>query len=357
MKNLNWISDMSQGQGYSGSSEHIVVALSKLGIDVRVMSFGFDNKKNVTSQGLDVKQKPFSIADIGIAYGYPNSFSSLMFNKYKVGYTMFETTKLPSGVNGWTGPTGNWVDMLKDIDLLLTPSSFCAEVFMRNDCTVPIKVVPLGVDIKTYKYIERPKRKVFTFLMLGTLTIRKNPGYVISAFLNLFKNNENVRLILKTQDGTLGSITFPHKNLIIIDRRSTNKEVMQYLYDADCFIFPSRGEGFGLPPLEAMATGLPTILSANTGMKDFCNEEYNYPIRKMTPQPAQRFPRAWGYVGNWFDPDPKELQYLMEYVYAHQDEAREKGRLGAEWVKNNWTFDNTANKLIKTLQKTLLNKV
>ena len=246
--------------------------------------------------------------------------------------------------------------MLKNIDLLLTPSTFCAEVFMRNGCKIPIKVVPLGVNPEIYHYIERPKRKIFTFLMIGTLTIRKNPGYVISAFLNLFKNNQNVRLILKTQDGTLGSMTFPYRNLIIIDRRSTNEEIQQYLYDADCFIFPSRGEGFGLPPLEAMATGLPTILSNNTGMADFCNPKYNYPINKMTAQPAKRFPKAWGNVGNWFDPDPKEIQAIMKHVYENQDEAREKGKAAAKWVKNNWTYDNSAKKLIDTLQNTLLNK-
>lgn len=347
---LNFISSMSQGQGYSGSAEHIVVALSNLGVDVRVMGFGLDNKKNITKEGLAIKQKPFSVADIGIAYGYPNAFSSLVFNKVKIGFTMFETTKVPSGVNTWAGPTGNWLDMLKDLNLLLTPSTFCRDIFVRNGCKVPIKVIPLGIDPKAYSYIDRPKRKTFTFLMLGTLTIRKNPGYVISAFLNLFKNNENVRLILKTQDGTLGSITFPYKNLIIIDRRSTPEELNQYLYDTDCFIFPSRGEGFGLPPLEAMATGLPVILSANTGMMDFCDERYNYPIKKIVPQPAQRFPKVWGYVGNWFDPDPKEIQSLMKYVYEHQDEAREKGRLAAEWVKNNWTYQNTAKKIVNVLE-------
>lgn len=349
---INWIGSFSQGQGYSGSAEHMIVALSKRGVDVRTMSFSRDNKKNNTTSGRSIRQKPFRLSDIGLAYGFPNSFSSLAFNKYKIGFTMFETDKLPSGVengsNGWSGQTGDWLDCLKELDLLLAPSHFCKELFIEQGATVPIEVVPLGVDLETYKYIPRPIQKdKYTFLMLGTLTIRKNPGYALSAFLDLFKDREDVELVLKTQDGTLGYMQMPYKNVRIIDRRATQEEMNQYYADADCFLFPSRGEGFGLPPLEAMATGLPVIFSANTGMLDFADDKYGYPIRKMVKTPATNFPAKWGNVGNWFNPDYQEFKSLMKYVFENKAEARQKGYYASEWVKENWNYDRTAQKLIE----------
>ena len=343
-----------QGQGYSGSAENLLISLSKLGVDVSTLTFK-NNKKNLTKAGKEVSSSVFRMADVGIAYGFPNSFSSLTSHKYKVGWTMFETTKCPSGKSSWAGPTGNWVDQTKNLDLLLSPSSYCKELFQKEGIKTPIEVVPLGVDTKMYPFIQRPRRpkvkKPFTFLMLGTLTLRKNPGYALSAFLELFKNNEDARLILKTQDGTLGHLETPHKNLIIIDRRATLDKMRQLYADADCFVFPTRGEGFGLPPLEAMSTGLPTIFPNHSGMMDFANDKYGYIIEKYKEKKAVRFPKIWNDVGNWFDPDYNELKELMRYVYEHRDEAYDKGVRASEWVKNNWTYDHSAKKLIEVLSR------
>lgn len=347
----NFVGSYSQGGGYSGSAENMIVALEKQGVNVTTMSFSENNKANYTAQGLKIKNKPFKLSDIGLAYGFPNSFSSLSMNKKRVGFTMFETTKLPSGKNDWAGSTGNWLDTLKDLDLLIVPSNFCKEVFIANGATLPIEVVPLGIDPEMYSLMERPKSDTFTFLMLGTLTIRKNPGYALSAFGELFAGNPKAQLILKTQDGTLGHVTMPHKNITVIDRRSTVTEMMKLYREANCFLFPSRGEGFGLPPLEAMATGLPTIMSNNTGMKDFANPEYNYPINGQTEVPASHYPKDWGNIGNWFDPSYKELKDLMWYVYQNQEEAYNKGIKGAQWVKDNWSYDQMAKKLKTILER------
>jgi glycosyltransferase involved in cell wall biosynthesis len=134
-------------------------------------------------------------------------------------------------------------------------------------------------------------------------------------------------------------------------RATPREEVMKLFEQADCFLFPTRGEGFGLPPLEAMATGLPTILADHSGMADFCDDRYNYPIRKNKVTPAFRYPKNWGKVGNWFEPDYEELKDLMLYVFDNQEEARTKGKEASDWVLKNWTMDNTADSIISELEK------
>lgn len=350
---INWIGSFGQGSGYSGASEKICIALEDLGVDVRVMSFGKDNERNFTENGREIRRKPFAMSDVGIVFGFPNAFDSAMNYKYKIGFTMFETDKLPNGVNDWAGKTGNAADAINKMDLLLVPCEHNKELFRREGVKIPIEVVHLGIDPLDYVIMDRPQRKKFVFYSCGVLTIRKNPGALISAFLDLFKDNPDVELVLKTNSGTLGHITFPYGNLKVIDRLATPEEMFILYRDADCFVFPSRGEGFGLTPLEAMATGLPTIFGNNTGMSEYANDKYNYPVSCPTMSKAIRFPKRWGDVGNWYEVDYNELKEKMLYVYNHRKEAHDLGLRAGKWVRESWTYQHTA-KRIKSLVEDLI---
>jgi glycosyltransferase involved in cell wall biosynthesis len=358
---INWYASIGQGEGYSGASENIVTSLTSKGIDVRVLSVSKVIRENLTDKGKLAIDAPFKMGDVGIAFGFPNSFNSIM-NRVKIGFTMFETNKLPNGKgyrnegNSWAGITGDSKDMINTLNELWTPSRHNRELFLKSGVTVPVHIMPLGVNPELFFDFskEREARRAnrpFTFLILGTLTSRKNVGAVITAFMELFTGNDDVRLIVKSKSGTMASMEFPKGvNIQIIDRNSTITELQEYYMNADCFVFPSRGEGFGLPPLEAMATGLPTIVANNTGMSEYCNDEYNYPLNDYELVPASRFPKKWGDVGTWFEPSYTELKEKMFEVYNNQDKAREKGKKASVWVAKNWTYSNTASKIIERLK-------
>jgi glycosyltransferase involved in cell wall biosynthesis len=351
---INWFGSFSQGNGYSGASEKIATEIEKLGYDVRHVGFGKDNHKNRTKAGKLLTSKKFKLADVGLCFGFPNAFSSLIRNKYKIGWTMFETDKLPTGSNTWCGPTGKASDMINAFtDVLIVPSQHNYTLFKNSGVTKPIKVIHLGIDTNSYIKMERPKRDTFTFLMAGVLTIRKNPGAVLSAFLDLFKDNENVRLVLKTNSGTLGHFQMPYKNVKIIDRFATPDEMLGYYRDADAFVFPSKGEGFGLTPLEAMATALPTIFANNTGMSEYANSDYNYPVPCPKMSKAIRFPVKWGDVGNWYEVDYEKLREAMKEVYENRDKWYKKGLKAADWVRQEWSYTQTAKNLL-TVVNTLV---
>lgn len=346
---INWYGSVSQGQGYSGSGEHICIELEKIGCDIRNVHYSKTIWENLTEEGKRIRSKPFEMADIAICYGFPVAFSSIDSYKYRFGMSMFETDRLPSG-KVWAG--SNTADSCSKLNMLFVPSEHSKKLFSDSGVTVPIEVVHLGVNMKKYYYLDRPKkRKTFTFLLLGNLTIRKNPGLVVSAFISLFGNKPDVRLVIKTTGGSIPKMIFPVDNIEVVDRYATPEEMFQYYYDADCFVFPSRGEGFGLPPLEAMATGLPTIFSNNTGMMEFADPTYNYPIPSTMKSKAVRFPPEWGDVGNWWETDIKDLKNAMLSVYNNKEEAREKGKLASEWVKNNWGFDKTALRIVELVKK------
>lgn len=351
---LNWFGNLSAGQGYSGSSEQTALALQRAGVDVRVTSFQSNvPNKNISKAGHRLKSKPFEKADVAVCHGFPNAFSSIQGWKFRVGYTMFETDKLPDGHNDWTGNHDTPAQAINSqLDLLFVPCEHNVGMMRDNGITIPIEVAPNGVHPQDFPLMDRPKRETFTFLMMATLTLRKNPGQVISAFASLFRDIPEARLVLKTQSGTLSHLQFEGMgNIEIIDELVDAKRMKQIMFDADCFVFPSRGEGFGMPPIEAMATGLPTIIADNTGMRDYSDDRYNYTVKSAGKSPALKYPPKWGNCGNWYESDYEDLKAKMWHVYTNQDEARAKGIASATFVRENFSYEVVAQKFIEGIEK------
>jgi len=116
----------------------------------------------------------------------------------------------------------------------------------------------------------------------------------------------------------------------------------------DCFVLPSRGEGWGLPILEAMACGLPVIATDWSGQTDFINDEIAYPLAIEGLIPAKaRCPYYKGF--KWAEPSYENLRALMRRVYENREEARVKGELASAEVLGKWTWRHSAEKIIRRL--------
>jgi glycosyltransferase involved in cell wall biosynthesis len=117
---------------------------------------------------------------------------------------------------------------------------------------------------------EREERKTFTFLSYESCTIRKGTKELLKAFKEEFTGEDNVKLILKTVEGSHNhKVEINEKNVEVIDAIYTHQQLLELLQRADCFVFPSMGEGWGTPPLEAMATGIPAIVTNHGGIRDY----------------------------------------------------------------------------------------
>lgn len=260
--------------------------------------------------------------------------------KKSVGFTMFETTKLSK----------HWPEVIHETcDILMVPSKEVKKVFINSGVKIPIYVVLLWAD-DCYQYFERPERDLFKFLWLGILNQwnRKGGFEAIEAFKQEFKTEQDVRFIIKSSHIALT----PEKiNQILEDKRIRFiKEVLdleklnEVYKEADCFVYPTHAEGFGLPPLEAMATGLPIIVTDWMGCKEFAKEQICYPI-KVNKLEKALYPKAYGDVGQWAHINIKDIRRLMRYIYENRKEAKEKGKLAAQYVNEHFRFKNFDNNI------------
>ena len=108
-----------------------------------------------------------------------------------------------------------------------------------------------------------------------------------------------------------------------------NRSMPQLLREMDVALFPNRCEpGTNLVAMEAMACGVPTILSANTGHLDLIEEGNSYPLTRQTPLTDHE--GGIDGVPGWGESDVEEMVAALEAAYADRAAARARGLKGAE---------------------------
>ena len=306
----------SGADGYGMSRGLLVSELRELGV---LMEENYDEQK------------------IGLLYAYPYSILQ-MENDIRVIFTMFESDKIPA----------DWPDYLNQADRVLVPSTFVKETMKRAG--VEAEVVPLGYNDRVFKPIKRTpkldKNQDFTFIHYNAFNIRKGFREVLDAFSQEFKHHEPVKLILKT---TLNAPVIPlpksvYPNIEVICGQVSESELAKLLRQADCFVYPSRGEGFGITPLEAMATGMPAIVPNAHGISEYFNPKYMWEVKVKETCPALYNRFKGEDVGNMVVCDIDDLRKKMRYAFNHQKEAVELGRKAAKYVQQ-YSYRKTALRL------------
>jgi glycosyltransferase involved in cell wall biosynthesis len=126
---------------------------------------------------------------------------------------------------------------------------------------------------KTQEKYNLPSKYLFS---LGTVEPRKNLKLLIDAFINLRQENKvnDYKLVLSGRlgwkyDELLQRVKVNNLEKEIIFTGFIDDDDLPFVYScAECFIFPSLYEGFGIPPLESMATGSPVIVANNSSLPE-----------------------------------------------------------------------------------------
>jgi glycosyltransferase involved in cell wall biosynthesis len=204
---------------------------------------------------------------IGFMYYQPQDVVKMNKQKYKIGYCMFESTKCPP----------EWGDYLKQLDILITPSKFARNIFF-NQFGIDSIVIPHGINTDEFTYQEREKKDIFKLVFYNAFDSRKGHTELLRAFMLEFRPGEKITLTLKTHMENRSNIYWGEYGGMIKVVYGDIPKRAEFLKNYDCMVFPSRGEGFGMTPLEAMATGIPAIIPNKHGIAEYFDSRYNYEV-------------------------------------------------------------------------------
>jgi len=140
-----------------------------------------------------------------------------------------------------------------------------------------------------------PRRKVEVLGSIFNFEPRKNPEALLGAFAELIDRDHAVKLLLKVSGitepdfwawvtGLFGSAPAERVRAAceLVVEPLSDAQVSALLARCDLFVLPTRGEGFGLPFLEAMALGIPVVCPDVGGHRDFCDEATSFLVSSRT---------------------------------------------------------------------------
>lgn len=348
---VDWHSIINFPTGYAGTSRSIVQALDASNVRVSYQYvygagtvFPVAEPSNTDSYLVNcVRSRKFGDAPIQVVYAQADVFEKNT-GKIKIGYSMLEVTGIPR----------EWVRQANLMDEVWVPSKFNKMTFQDSGVNVPIHVIPLGIDPAYFSPAIRSNKlkETYTFLSNFEWGERKAPEILLKAFSDEFSVSEPVALVCKVNNFDGGvNIHSQIENLglrsgggrIVIAENAILKNYdLGALYaSADCFVLPARGEGWGMPILEAMACGLPVIATNWSAQTDFMTEQNAFPLQVERLIPANaKCPYYEGF--EWAEPSYEHLRSLMRWVFENQQAASARGMLAAMDVRSNWTWSNTA---------------
>ncbi|MEL7251485.1 MAG: glycosyltransferase family 4 protein [Bacteroidota bacterium] len=160
----------------------------------------------------------------------------------------------------------------------------------------------------------------FTFGFVGRLTDIKGISELYKAFAALHEQYHNIRFLVigrpiwdHIKDPSVIQKMEDHPAIIMVGFQPITK-VPKFMKIMDCFVVPTRGEGFGNVYIEAAGMGLPIIGTDVTGCRDAVSNGYNGILVKPK--------------------DADSLKAAMEELYLNKEKRITLGENGLEWSKN-----------------------
>jgi len=294
------------------------------------------------------RRKTMKLSSPAVCLSHGNEMHSFTGSRM-VGYTVFETDRVAP----------DWINLLNQLDQVWTASHWGVNVLVESGVSEKrVRCVPEGVDTTVFrpKPVVRKRKEpdVFRFLSVGKFEPRKGQAELLRAYAEEFGPDEPVRLSLLAHNPhhadfephrEIEKLALPpHPPIECLAPRLTAHDLANLYNLCDAFVLPTKGEGWGLPVIEAMACGLPAIVTNHSGVTEYANDvnAYMIGIDGMEEASDPIFHPHSGTHGRWARPSFTELKRLMRHVVTHRAEAEERGARAAADMKDKWSWDCAA---------------
>lgn len=366
-----WQAPLFDLSGYTDEARQFVLGLHEAGIPVKAVPLSWSRNRvklppdeALTLAQLATRTDPAGDGPaVGVFHAIPDAYQPMPGIGPGIARMMFETDRIPS----------HWVEILSRFDRVWVPSRFNLETFAESGVDPEkIAVIPSPIDARLLageagpvEPLDIPGRRGFNFLSVLDFQLRKGWDVLVRAFTKAFGPDDDVVLIMKIFSyrglsqarirdeicRLLGRELPP--NVILYFKELAVDEMPRLYAAADAFVLPSRGEGFCRPAAEAMASGLPVIITGWGGQRDFATPETAYLIDyELGPVPEAGWREVPYYRGHyWAEPSVEHLIALMREVASKPGMAKAKAQSGRSKVLGELDRRVVVGKVIDELKK------
>lgn len=237
------------------------------------------------------------------------------------------------------------IAMIKACDFVFTPTKWGQKILVQNGIPVyKTRIVNEGFDPEVFlDYHASDAEKAgepFTFVHVGKFEARKGTLQMIECFFQALER-ETARLLLHIHNPFLtdyapinelvNELGFTSVNGGSIWRRAglsihfsqpfeRHSYVSNLYLRADCGLYPTRAEGWGLPILETLATGVPCVVGNWTGQTEYINaDSYPEELLLVNPMRVLASDNMWffGDRGHWNVPTDGQLMDAIRFAFMN----------------------------------------
>jgi len=278
-----------------------------------------------------------------------------------------------------------WVDACNNTDHVIVPSTFTKNVIKRSgELTTKVSVIPewynhkiLDEKIDTQGDDRYKFNTDFNFLMISQLTSRnhnddrKNIFNTLKWICETFDDNKDVGIVIKTNVGkgsiidrkmtesllrkmikAIGRKLYPKIYLLHGNMLESEIASLYHHPKIKCFVSATRGEGYGLPLIDAGVASMPIVATNWSGHLEFLNRDYFYPVDYCLEEINEsKVDNRIFYKGfRWAQPKKESFVRQIKSVYNDYETATEKAKKMSEKIKNNF-HKNEIKKLYNEILK------
>lgn len=347
--------------GYGEANRHDIAALVDAGVDVttqlpayclEVSDFG-----RVGDIAIQRENLPLGYW-VKILHTTPNVYKQFMEpEKYHIGRVFWETDKLPL----------EFATNVQLMDEIWTGSIYNARAIRNAGVTKPIYIVPEAVDVDLSPKIAPfivPNQDDYKFYSIFEWTERKNPQALLEAFWREFEGVKGVSLTIKTyvdnftpgkKDEIKNSIRMIKKKLNLNSyapvwlamRLMDRHQIYRFHKTFDCFVSSHRGEGWGIPQMEALLSEKPVISTNAGGIHEYLTDKQSALLipYKMVKVENSRNKQWYTPDQQWAEVDIDELRKAMRWAYENQEKAKQIGLNGKKVVEDTFSLKEVGRKM------------
>lgn len=263
-----------------------------------------------------------------------------------------------------------YLDYLCRSHQIWVPSSWAKKILLAHKIDeTKIKIVHEGVDPTIFHPFIRSQKSadgVFRFLMCGKNETRKGFEELLQGFDLAFQNDPSVELHLKADYFWGAPAVVERKQNELMNKIESrglrnvkplfgnfSVSEMGILYrNFDAMVFPSRAEGWGLPLIEGIACGLPTISTFYSGHTEFLSFIKNGFVElehDIHPIDCPEFQSYWGNGGNWAVVSPGEIAKKLTYLKKNYTEYCAKALNSSAIIRRDFAWRCAAEQAISLI--------